>query len=117
MIYLSFALSNPWSKQEFDHLWLKNVVVTENKTIELELYKTKTIIGGSFGLTFRQDHAGLDFSIDLVGYTFSFSLIDNRHWNSKINDWENWKTFATTSQENSDDYHQYKKYGNGDHPG
>lgn len=80
MIYLSFALRNPFSNR-FTPLWTKDIKVSKNKTIEVGVYKTNAILGGSFGVTgLYQDHKGFNFDIELLGYRFDFNFYDNRHY-------------------------------------
>lgn len=80
MIYLGFALRNPFSNR-FTPLWTKDIKVSKNKTIEVGVYKTNAILGGSFGVTgLYQDHKGFNFDIELLGYSFDFNFYDNRHY-------------------------------------
>jgi hypothetical protein len=79
MIYLGFAIRNPFSRR-FKPLKTWVFSLTKNKTIEAGLYKTSTIIGGSVGITsFAQDHKGFSFDIELLGYQFDCMFYDNRH--------------------------------------
>lgn len=80
MIYITFVLHNPWSNR---HQIVANKVfsVTENKSIEIGLYRNSCIIEFSFTIRgLKQDHAGLGFDIGLFGYNFDFSFYDNRHY-------------------------------------
>ncbi len=36
----------------------------------------------------RQDHAGLVFSVEVLGRELEFNLYDNRHWNYDKQTWE-----------------------------
>ena len=87
MIHLSLALSNPWG-MPFDNLWNRSGRLTKNKSWELELLKGRQLIGFEFGYTMRQSHAGLTLELALLGYSISFQIYDNRHWNGNTNDWE-----------------------------
>lgn len=79
MIYLGFALRNPFSRR-FQLLKEWVVTVSLNTTIEVGFYKTSTIIGGSISVTsFVQDHRGFGFDLELLGYRFDFTYYDNRH--------------------------------------
>lgn len=83
MIYIGFAIRNPFQQL---HRMVKDWVipVTKNKTIEVGLYRTNAIVGGSFGITgFKQDHVGFNFDIDLLGYTLDFIFYDNRHYDER----------------------------------
>jgi hypothetical protein len=87
MIYISFGLSNPWSRA-FDNLWNRSGRLTENTSWELELLNTRQLVGFELSYTRRQDHAGLRVELALFGYSMSFMIYDNRHWNGNTNDWE-----------------------------
>jgi hypothetical protein len=83
MIYIGFAIRNPFQQL---HRMIKDWVipVSKNKTIEIGLYRNNSIIGGSFGITgFKQDHAGFNFDIDLLGYNLDFIFYDNRHYDER----------------------------------
>lgn len=43
--------------------------------------KDNDIIAVDFRVTTRQDHAGVDLWLGLVGYAVNFKFYDNRHWN------------------------------------
>ena len=45
------------------------------------------------------DHAGLAFSVGLLGYGISFRIYDTRHWNYDLNCWEewNWNEYTQTN--------------------
>ena len=83
MIYIGFVIRNPFSQNSQNFRLIKDKVITvsKNKTIEVGIYKTNAIIGGSFGITgFKQDHAGFSFDIELFGYQLDFIFYDNRHY-------------------------------------
>lgn len=79
MIYLGFALRNPFS-QRHQALWTKDIPVCKNKSIDMGLYKNNSIIGFSFNITgMQQDHKGFSFNLELLGYNFDFTFYDHRH--------------------------------------
>lgn len=81
MIFIGFALRNPWSRGRFQTIKERVVVVTTNKSIEFGIYKNDCIIEFGFGITrFKQDHAGFHFDIGVFGYHFDFTFYDNRHY-------------------------------------
>lgn len=85
MIYIGFALRNPWL-QRHQTIASRVISVTKNKTIEIGLYKNNCIFECSFGITgFKHDHAGFSFDIGLLGYDFDFIFYDNRHYNERTN--------------------------------
>lgn len=83
MIYIGFALRNPWS-QRFDTIINNAIAVTQNKTIEIAVYKNNCIFEFGFGITgFRQDHAGFNFDIGVFGCNFELIFCDNRHYSER----------------------------------
>jgi hypothetical protein len=38
-------------------------------------------------ITTRQDHAGLNIELGLLGYHIGFTFYDNRHWNEEEGRW------------------------------
>jgi len=95
MILLQFNIRNPWSKTEEDRAWsyfrhlLNGSTLFKHKFWELELiHKSKNIVNFYFEITHCQSHAGFRFEIELLGYGFSFSIYDERHWDWNTNTWE-----------------------------
>jgi hypothetical protein len=44
------------------------------------LYRTNGIVGFGFSITgFQQDHRGVGFDLDLLGWNLDFTWYDNRH--------------------------------------
>jgi len=81
MIYIGFGISNPFWRKRFKNLWNRTWFLSENKNLEIEFCRTTGLIGFSITLApTAVDHAGFEFSIDLLGYTFSFNFYDTRHW-------------------------------------
>lgn len=81
MIYLGFNITNPWSKR-WENIWNKVYDTPHpSKYVELEVFKDNAVVSFSFKLTTRQDHAGLNVEVGLLGYSISFQLYDIRHWN------------------------------------
>jgi hypothetical protein len=69
-------------------MWERDYNLTENKSLELGVYKSNAIIGFTFSWMFRQSHAGLNFDIELLGWQFSFNQYDHRHWDDANDRWE-----------------------------
>jgi hypothetical protein len=85
MIYIGFALRNPWLRRH-EIIVNKTIKVTKNKTIEVALYRNACLFEFSFGITsFKQDHTGFNFDVGLVGYNFEFEFYDNRHYHERTN--------------------------------
>lgn len=85
MIYIGFALRNPWIQRQ-QIIADRIIKVTKNKTIEIGIYKNNCIIEFSFSISgFKQDHAGFSFDVGLFSYNFDFMFYDNRHYNERTN--------------------------------
>jgi len=88
MIYSKFSITNPWSKDDFKNLWSWNGSVTKNKAWELEIISDRSdLLHLEFGLSFREDHAGLRLELGLLGFVVLFKFYDCRHWDYNNNKW------------------------------
>lgn len=87
MISFNFNVTNP-----FNHRWdciaNPSYQFSKNKIIELQVDRTNDIIGFGFRLTFRQAHAGIFFSLALLGYDVTIHFYDSRHWDNENNCWQ-----------------------------
>lgn len=69
--------------------------LTKNKGVEIQLTLNKFLFGGrpaifslSFDYTTKQDHAGINFNIQLLKLIyFDINFYDFRHWDDDTNDW------------------------------
>ncbi len=86
MIHLSFRFWNPFTYR-FENTFSKSWKVSKNKAFEFELLRNSVLLGAEFGLTFRQDHAGITVGLTLFGYEVHAELYDTRHWNYKQGRW------------------------------
>jgi hypothetical protein len=80
MIYIGLNIYNPLWKYRFKNFWHRCWYVSKNKNLEIEIYKHSNLVGFSLSLAPFRDHAGFDFCLDLLGYSFSFNFYDTRHW-------------------------------------
>lgn len=85
MINLSIRLSNPFSDR-----W--GCIVTKSflfgkKGLELNAYKTNTIVNADLRVSTRCDHAGLHLMLGLLGYEAELHYYDTRHWDYEKNRW------------------------------
>lgn len=89
MIFFNFRISNPFSSDKFRSISNKNWLVFNNKSIEVEAYNTsKVVFEFSFEFSWRgSDHAGSQLDLVILGYGFSISFRDTRHWNYDKNCW------------------------------
>jgi uncharacterized protein YycO len=81
MIDIKFSIVNPASDRfESIKCWFGNTPF-KHKHWEIQVMKDNDIIAVDFRVTTRQDHAGVDLWLGLVGYAVNFKFYDNRHWN------------------------------------
>ena len=83
MIYLLFNISWPFKYDPDFHgdYFFKTWKLTKHKYAELQVAKGgDEIIGGSFRLAFREDHAGLMIDFSLFRRSIYFQIYDSRHW-------------------------------------
>ena len=82
ILNLRFELTNPFDRWDyFKHLGSYFVRISEHKAWELEhSYYSPLLLDLQARWTHKTDHAGIEFSIGILGYGISFRLYDNRHW-------------------------------------
>ena len=86
MIGFSAAIQNPWS-DAFRSVFVKHGSLTKNKTWEVEVVRTNAIVGISFSLTARTDHAGVMVSFSFLSFDVTAHVYDNRHWDDEKGGW------------------------------
>ena len=87
MIYINLSLKNPWSDR-FEPVWSWNTKLTKNKAVEIEVYRSNTVIEFEAKLRHREDHAGLTVGLGLLSYTLRAQFYDTRHWNYEKKAWQ-----------------------------
>lgn len=88
MINFRLSVSIPWSDR-FESLYIKTGKTPfRYKFWEFQILKHSDIIAIDLRLSTRQDHAGLDIWLGLVGYSINFLVYDSRHWNYETKTWE-----------------------------
>jgi hypothetical protein len=87
MIHLNLTIQNPWDTT-FKNVYCKAGQLSENKSWEVECYRSGIVISFSFEVTFRRDHGGLCIEFGFLGYTIGAQIYDNRHWDCEKNTWE-----------------------------
>ena len=80
MINFSFSIQNPFGNR-WETFGNPSWQISRNKFIELQFVRGTDILGLSFRLTTRQDHAGVFASMSVLGYEVMFHFYDTRHWN------------------------------------
>ena len=87
MIYINISLMNPWSDL-FKPVWSWDKKLTKNKAVEVEVYRSNTVIEFETRLRHRVDHAGLTIGLGVLSYTLRAQFYDTRHWNYEKKAWE-----------------------------
>ncbi len=88
MIYFNVNIRNPYWAERFKNIWWKaGGTLLKNKFWEVQILKNDNLFRLEFGFTVRQDHAGLNLELGLLGYEIHFTFYDNRHWNHEENRW------------------------------
>lgn len=91
MIRINFSIDNPWRRSRFYYLGNINGQFTENKCWEIEQYLSGCLIEFDFNFTVRQDHAGFELSLGLLGYNIHGNFYDRRHWDNETNTWKKYE--------------------------
>ncbi|MDR3286247.1 MAG: hypothetical protein LBT27_02230, partial [Prevotellaceae bacterium] len=75
------------------NIYNKIINLTENKTAELQLtFAGNLITGISIFKKIHSDHTPLNIEISILGFTFIFTIYDNRHWDDEINSYQKYET-------------------------
>lgn len=88
MIYFNINIRNPnwWSRFDSIKCWAGSTPA-KHKFWEVQIMKGPELFRIEFEWTIRQDHAGVNLELGLLGYCVTFGLHDSRHWDTEINDW------------------------------
>lgn len=95
MLTFNFSLMNPFSDR-----W--NILLSKSKqfgkkAVELNLYRTNSILRFLFEITTRCDHAGTKLELGFLTYELEINFYDTRHWDYVDNCW---MTEETNGQSN-----------------
>jgi hypothetical protein len=86
IIHFRFNIATPWD--QFKNLGCLHGRLTRYKAWELEhTYYAGSAIDCDFTISTREDHAGFELAVGILGYGVGFRLYDTRHWNSELNTW------------------------------
>jgi hypothetical protein len=86
IIHFRFNIATPWG--QFKNLGCLHGRLTRYKAWELEhTYYAGSAIDCDFTISAREDHAGFELAVGILGYGVGFRLYDTRHWNSELNTW------------------------------
>jgi hypothetical protein len=88
MIYFNINIRNPYWWDRFENLWCKaGATPFKYKFWEIQILKGPELFRIEFEVTTRQDHAGMNLELGLLGYHLGFTFYDNRHWNTEEGCW------------------------------
>jgi hypothetical protein len=88
MIYFNVTIRNPYWWDRFKNIkWWHGATPVKNKFWEVQVTKTAELFRIEFEVTTMQDHAGINLELGLLGYGVTFTLYDNRHWNTDEGRW------------------------------
>lgn len=88
MIYLGFTLSNPFSNRYSCVYEKTGNIWNPYKFWTLTICKSSAIVGFTFDISPRQDHAGFGIGFEFLGWDVEFRVNDSRHWNYSKGCWE-----------------------------
>lgn len=87
MINLSLNLKFP-NCDRFQNMFSKfGSTPFEYKFWEVQLYRSADIFNFEFRISTKEDHAGINLGLGLLGLNFDFNFYDSRHWDHKNNEW------------------------------
>jgi hypothetical protein len=102
IVNIRIELANPFDRWDlFKNLGCISGRLFKHKAWELEhTYYSPMLADIDLVWNKHTDHAGLAFSVGLLGYGISFRTYDTRHWNYDLNRWEEWD-YSEYTQTNS----------------
>ena len=88
MIYFNVNIRYPKWCNRFDNIkcWAGKTFI-KHKYWEIQVIKNDNLFRIEFGWTIRQDHAGVNLELGLLGYEIHATIYDNRHWNLDEERW------------------------------
>jgi hypothetical protein len=84
MFDLNFRITNPWSNK-FNPLYTKFWKITDNKNLEINVYRSNSIVNLWFKLTLNSLYSGFYFIIGFFGYDFEFDIYNSNYIDRMIN--------------------------------
>jgi hypothetical protein len=88
MLYLNLKISNPFSDRFKNIKCWSGATPFKHKFWEVQIMASNDLILFGFSYTIRQDHAGLNLELGLLGYNIDFNFYDSRHWDYIGERWE-----------------------------
>ena len=99
MLHFSWSIHNPYANVKGSQIYSIWKKLSENKTIDLSVLRTNCILGFGFDITHRQDHAGFNINVTVLGYDVDVNFYDKRHWDKEANDWVKWGAVTKDNDE------------------
>ena len=89
MIYFNVNIRHPGWTERFKNIkvWHGKTPIP-NKFWEVQIIENDNLLRVEFEFTVKQDHAGVNLELGVLGYEIHFTLYDNRHWNYEEGRWE-----------------------------
>ena len=89
MLYLNIFFKLPLDIWKMLYSW--NKMVSKNKSIEFNIYRSSSIFLTKFEISTRCDHAGFNIEFGFLFHEFEFNFYDIRHWDDEENKWEEYE--------------------------
>lgn len=91
MIYFNINIRNPywWNRFKSIKSWAGSTPF-EYKFWEVQIMKSAELFRIEFEWNIRQDHAGINLELGLLGYCATFGIHDSRHWDIETDNWVNY---------------------------
>jgi hypothetical protein len=86
MIYININIRNPWSNR-FENVKNWAGQISTWKWWEVEILKTENLFRFEFQYTIRQDHAGVQLELGVLGWELHSGIHDSRHWDYENKNW------------------------------
>lgn len=88
MIYFNINIRNPlwWDRWANIKNWAGKPT-KNHKCWEVQITKCAELFRIEFEWTVRQDHAGVNSELGLLGYALHLTWYDTRHWHPEKNRW------------------------------
>jgi hypothetical protein len=91
-----FAIKNPFKRSRItqtDYIEYDRKI-TKNKSVEVQFSRWEAYNIFEFSVNtiwFGEDHGGIGFDIEVLGYMFAAKIYDIRHWDYENHCWEEYE--------------------------
>jgi len=86
MFNIGFGIAWPWSHR-WDNLSNMDCSLSENKALEINVYRNSILLEARLEISHAEDHAGATVWLGLLGFNLEIRFYDKRHWNYDANRW------------------------------